>query len=488
MATDRSGICAVTGAAVPLIWPAVWNGYPIVFADTGTYLSQAIHLYAGWDRPVFYSLFLLPLHWTVTLWPVVVVQALLTAWILWLVCRVLVPNLSAGVFVVGTVTLAASTWLPWIVSEVMPDLFTPLLVLIISLLAWVPERLTQREQIVLATLATCMITSQQSSVPLACALLTVLGSLGFWIRKGVRPNCREANDTKRQATCMAGRYPTSPRRRILLLVLPPVLAVFGMCSANLAAHGRFAVSPFGNIFLLARVIYDGPGMTTLRRDCGTAGWRLCQFLDGFPASSDGFLWSDDSPLYQAGGPKIVAAEADAIIQSAIVFDPVGQVLATLGNTLEQLQRFESGDGLEPWPTKVSPWIEQDFPAREYAAYSAARQQIDRLNVPPALTVMHRAAALAGIAAAIILLPAAMRRRAPCAGFLLAVLLSLVISAAITGGLSAPHDRYQSRIMWLPLFMAIVSLASLQGDTDRFRTDGRQRTALKPSARGLTGLY
>ena len=47
-----------------LLWPAVWNGYPIVFADTGTYLAQAIHRFAGWDRPVFYSMFMLPLHAT----------------------------------------------------------------------------------------------------------------------------------------------------------------------------------------------------------------------------------------------------------------------------------------------------------------------------------------------------------------------------------------------------------------------------------------
>jgi hypothetical protein len=65
-----------------LLWPAVLNGYPIVFADTGTYLAQAIHRFAGWDRPVFYSVFMLPLHATVTLWPVVVVQAVLAAWIL----------------------------------------------------------------------------------------------------------------------------------------------------------------------------------------------------------------------------------------------------------------------------------------------------------------------------------------------------------------------------------------------------------------------
>jgi hypothetical protein len=42
-----------------------------------------------------------------------------------------------------------------------------------------------------------------------------------------------------------------------------------------------------------------------------------------------------------------------------------------------------------------------------------------------------------------------------------VLLVLPLSAAITGGLSAPHDRYQARIMWLPPFIAAVSFAALR---------------------------
>jgi hypothetical protein len=144
MATDRRAILAVSAAAVSLLWPALWNGYPIVFADTGTYLSQAVQHYAGWDRPVFYSLFLLPLHLMVTLWPVVAAQALLTAWVLWLVCRTLLPNLSAIGFAAGTAVLSVCTWLPWIVDEVMPDLFTPLLILLIGLLALLPERLSRR--------------------------------------------------------------------------------------------------------------------------------------------------------------------------------------------------------------------------------------------------------------------------------------------------------------------------------------------------------
>jgi hypothetical protein len=423
-------------------WPAIWNGYPLVFADTGTYLSQAIHHYAGWDRPVFYSLFLLPLHATMTLWPVVAAQALLTAWILWLVFRVLVPGLSAVAFVAGMTVLSGCTWLPWIVGEVMPDLFTPLLVLVIGLLARVPERLSRRAQIALAGLATFMIASQQSSLPLACVLSAVLGGLGPTV------------------TARARSVP-SPHRRLLLLALPPIVAVLALCTANLAAHGRFAISPFGNIFLLARVIYDGPGMATLQRDCATTDWRLCRYLDRFPATSDEFLWSADSPLYLAGGPKIVSREAGAIIQTALMSDPAGEAHAALRNTLEQLRRFDSGDGTEPWPAQVSPWIERDFPAIEYTAYASALQQTGRLGVPKPLAAIHRATALAGVVASILLLPIALRRRSACAGFLLAVLLALPVSAAITGALSAPHDRYQSRIMWLPPFIAVVSLMSLR---------------------------
>jgi hypothetical protein len=177
MATDRTAVLSVPVAAALLLWPALWNGYPIVFADTGTYLSQAIHQYAGWDRPVFYSLFMLPLHGTVTTWPVAGVQALLTAWVLRLVCGVLVPGLSAWIFVAGVAVLSLCTWLPWIVCELMPDVFTPLLVLVLCVLAVVPERISWRERGVLVALASFMIASQQSSLPLACGLLGVLALL-----------------------------------------------------------------------------------------------------------------------------------------------------------------------------------------------------------------------------------------------------------------------------------------------------------------------
>jgi hypothetical protein len=454
-----------------LLWPAVWNGYPIVFADTGTYLAQAIHRYAGWDRPVFYSMFILPLHATVTLWPVVVVQAVLAAWILWLVCQALLPHFSRAAFVGGTALLAVATWLPWMVSELMPDVFTPLLILVVCLLTWAPERLSPRERVGLAGLAAFMIASQQSSLLLVCALLAVLGLLHH--RRGAPSSASHHRRTLHHAIGQApgdhdngavGRGGRAEdlrhRTRWVLIILPPALALLALCSINFAAHGRFAVSPFGNIFLLARVIYDGPGMAVLRRDCPTAAWRLCPLLGVFPPTSDEFLWQQDSPLNQAGGPKAVSQDADSIIRAALIADPAGEARAAVSNTLEQLGRFASGDGLSPWPAQVTAEIIRDFPAREAASYASARQQAGALSVPPVLVHLHAAVAVTGVVACLLLLPVAFVRRAPCTGFLVAVLITLPISAAITGALSTPHDRYQSRITWLPPFVAVISLASL----------------------------
>lgn len=441
----------VPSAAALLLWPAVWNGYPIVFADTGTYLSQAIHHYAGWDRPMFYSLFMLPLHATVTVWPVVVVQALIAAYVLRLVCRVLVPTLSAGAFIGGVAVLSLVTWLPWLASELMPDLFTPLLVLLLGVLAWSPERISRGEQLSLVPLVTFMIASQQSSLPLSCLLVGALALLGWWrVTRQRTPGDALAHEPR----------PALPRRALLIL-LPNALAVISLCTVNLAAHGDFAVSPFGNVFLLARVIYDGPGMAVMRRDCPTQAWRLCPFLDRFPATSDDFLWNRDSPLNLAGGPKIVSRDANAIIGAAWRSEPAAASRAVIKNILEQLRHFESGDGLEPWPLQVTPWITRDFPSRERAAYAAAAQQNGLMSMPAALAATHEAVALSGVIACVLLLPVAARRKATCLGFLVAVLLALPLGAAITGGLSSPHDRYQSRIMWLPPFIAALSFLSLR---------------------------
>lgn len=413
--TPFTSALTLSAAAVLLLWPALWNRYPIVFADTGTYLSQAIDHYAGWDRPVFYSLAILPLHWQLSLWPIVIAQALLTAWLLRHICRTFAPSLSGAAFLPLIAALSLATWLPWLVSEVMPDLFTPLLVLLLT---------TPAPSLVLVALAAFMIATQLSSLPLSVAVIAGLALL------------------------------RRPRLRVLLA---PTLAALALCTVNLAAHHRFAIAPFGDTFYLARLLYDGPGQVALEKSCPQSGWRLCS--EPLPANSDDFLWRSDSPLYKDGGPKHFAAEAGAIIHTAIALDPAGVARSAVSNAFRQFASFASGDGLMPWPHEVTPVLERHFPQEEVTRYRSARQQSlhlqsNELTLPLGLATLHWLTALAGSAACLFLLPR--RRTRP---LLAAILIAIPISAATTGILSGPHDRYQARLMWLPPFAAVLALAA-----------------------------
>jgi hypothetical protein len=430
---------------VCLIWPAIWNGYPLVFADTGTYLSQAMHRYIGWDRPVFYSVFMFPLHLGISTWPVVVTQSALAVFVLDQTRRAF--DLSLWWLGVLGLFLAGATWFPWIVSELMPDLFTPLSVLSLVLLVFFPSRLWPLQRMAFIALTAFMIATQQSSVPLALGLLAFLIPLR-WIAARSRVGPETAMDDVRPS-------------RLLEPLLAPGLAMASLMLVNAIAFGAVSLSPYGNVFLLARLIYDGPGMDVLRRDCPEQHWRLCPWLDAFPPSSDDFLWRPDSPIMRAGGHKAVSADADAIIRATMAAAPGELLTAAVDNTLMQLIRFDSGDGLQPWPAQVSPWIDQDFPPREAAAYHASLEQIGTTEMPPpVLAAIHWYVASAGVVVALMLLPIAWRRRHGAAWFLAATLMTLPLSAAITGGLSTPHERYQSRIMWLPAAMALLTVPAV----------------------------
>ncbi len=192
-----------------LIWPALWNGYPIVFADTGTYLSQAMHWYLGWDRPVFYSLFIYPLHAATTTWPVIVAQSALAVLVLDLTRRALDVSLA---WLLGlTAFLSAASWLPWTVSELMPDLFTPLLVLLLTILVFARDRCRRCERVAMVLLAAFMIATQQSSVPLAIGLLVVLIPIR-WIAGQLRSGPTPPPEPESLATTLTRRC-SRPRWR-----------------------------------------------------------------------------------------------------------------------------------------------------------------------------------------------------------------------------------------------------------------------------------
>jgi hypothetical protein len=430
---------AVALAALILIWPAFWNGYPLVFADTGTYLGQALQVYLGWDRPPFYSAFLFVTHWRLTLWGPVLAQGLIVAHLLGVTLRVLGrPN--PWLLLPVAFALSVLTGLPWVAAQLIPDVFTGVVVLTLWMLGFKAASLSAGERLWLLLLATASIGFHQSHLPLAFGLALCGGALLLaW--RGRR--------ALRGAARMAG---------------PVVVAGLALVAVNLAGHKRASLSPFGSVFLATRLIYDGPGMDLLRRTCPEAGWRICPALGRLGPHHNAFLWDPASPLWtELGGAKTWSAEASAIV-SAILRDAPGPVvLGLIRNTVEQFRLVETGDGLEPWlgVPGPEPLIATFFP-HELGRFLAGRQEGGLLlHDARVLAPLHRAMALAGFLA-LLVVPLLLRRRLGLAGVALVVLVLAagLGNAAITGGLSGPAVRYQARLAWLfVLAPAAVALAA-----------------------------
>lgn len=463
----RQGVLLLA-AGLLLVWPAFRNGYPLVFADTGTYLGQALLYYVGWDRPPFYSLFLLATHWRLTLWLPLVVQGVILAHLIGLALRV--QGLGGPVpLMLVVLVLAAATPLPFVAAQLIPDWLTGVLVLSLWLLGFRARLLSRPERFWLLLLATFAVAAHQSHLPLGLGL-ALLGALLLWAGQG---------------GLRAVRLPAAR------MLVPVLLGGLAMVTANFLAHNRLSLSPFGSVFLATRLIYDGPGRETLREACGAGTpWRICGVEARLPEGHNNFLWRSDSPLHHdLRGPKAWAPEAGAIVAATLHARPAEVAEAAFRNTLEQLGMVGAGDGLEPWPVTSGPelMIARFFPT-ELARYLGSMQQrgLLRPEVEAVFAPVHLASAIAGLAALLALcamrvLPPWRRRRARLAGIALCafVLAAIPANALITAGLSGPAPRYQARLAWLfVLAPALVAGPALVLSRSTGRAGGR---AAAPSA-------
>lgn len=431
------GLASIVAGALLLTWPALLNGYPLVFIDTVSYLNHTTIPELPWDKTQAYGPFLHLFHWRVSLWPAVAAQGLVASHLVWLAQRMgrgaATPAAHLGV----CAALGALTPAPWFLATLMPDAFTALAPLCLLLLAG--GRLSRAEAAWVAALGTLAIAVHLSHLPTALAMLALVALL-----------------TRRVAP-------------VLRAALPVGLAVAGLAASNLATFGVATLSPHGAVFLLARLQDDGPAAATLRARCPGAGWHLCAFADRLPMDSDEFLWDGTSPLNRNadGSPRPMggvagAAEAREIVGATLRDRPLEVAAAMLRNALRQLTLVRVGDTLSNGHLALSARrpIAAAFPARELAAFDGALQMRGELAARAApFLAPHLPALLLALAAAAWLLGRAARERDLPRGLLLAgALLALLANAAATGALSKPHHRYEARIVWLlPLAVLVAGL-------------------------------
>jgi hypothetical protein len=433
-------LAALPAAALLLGGVALWNGYPLVYPDTANYVTVDLLPY----RTPFYNVFAIALHWQRSLWPIVVAQSLLLAWLLRVATRALFGWSEAGRYLLLVALLAVGSSLPWYTGQLLPDVFAGVLVLSLALLAWAPERCTRGERGVLLVLLGSAVLFHQSHAVLAVCLLAGLAAARAF--GAARP-----------------RWAHLGPPALVTLAASVLLAL-----SNLLLWGYFTLSVHGATFLMANTIQNGPTLDYLRETCPARRWALCEHLDLLPWHDDQeFLWVRESPFNRAGGFHAMRDEARALVAESFRSRPLAFAASVLATGARQLVFFPTG---EDNPS----YLEKDFPTHhlrlvfphEFPSYADSLQNRGHFPIPW-LVRLHEAVFALSILAGIALAARARRLGEPTPARLLALLLAAVLANAfVLGGLSGVVARYQSRIVWLPVYFALAAALGVRQDRHR----------------------
>ena len=410
---------AILLGGVLFIWPALWNGYPLLYSDTHVFITQPTPGHFNWDKPFIYGPWMLPFHAWQSLWGVVLVQGILISNLVWLTQQVFgVASPLRHLLFCGVLSLL--TGASWFASLLMPDIFSGMVVLSIFILGF-SKQLTKAMTVWVSLLGALAIAVHLSHLVIAAACLCVV---------------------------LVFRW-----RRFLYAVLPLVIALLSLVGTTMYAFNKVAVSPFGSVFMLARMSADGNVKSVLEKYCPEKSWTLCAWTDRLAKDSDSFMWDAKGPVWShPGGPIGLAPEASEIVALTLRTRPLPLLWSAIQNTVTQLSMVKLGDTIHSdWlDLTVLKSVEKFFPAAELERYKKAHQvQGTMLEQVSFVSAVGTYTVLLGFLLSLYLFYRALRvRNWTALGFIVLIWAGVLANAFATGALSKPHYRYQTRIAWL----------------------------------------
>jgi hypothetical protein len=417
-----------------MTWPAFYNGYPLLFPDSMSYIQSGppvaralfLHHFAGYFgmRSFIYSLGILPFHWSITPWPVVALHALLTAYILWLVVRSILPRQTVARYFVLVVPLALLTGVGWVVSLIMPDIMGPVLYLSIYLLVFAPESLSRAERLTVVPIACWAAASHVTHLIVAAGMCVLLAALLVFLRQPARLRWRAVG-------------------AVAMIVLIAAAAQFAL---HTYLYGKPLLNGERPPFLTARIIADGPGRWYLERHCANGRLAMCDYVHGLPETADTFLW-DANGIWQNASPdrqELLRQQETPFVLATLRAYPREQLSISFRNFWQQLTTFGVSNGPNAW---VLEKFENALPGAR-PRYMQSRQA--RQTLPNEFfTSVQVWAVILSLVSMGVLTPLVWRRLPPrLIGLAAVIFFTVIANAFVTGVLSEVDDRYQSRVIWL----------------------------------------
>ena len=296
---------------------AFFNGYPIVYSDTSTYLASGFEIETPVDRPITYGLFLGAASLNgLSLWLVIFFQALILSYLIFQLFKLIFGEkkyLTFGIITIGF--LSVLTGVSWSAGQLLPDIFTSIAVLCMILILF--GSLSKKESILMYSLFFLSIAMHMSHLILFSLMLAII----FVLRNYILPG---------------HVYPWRNKQIVIMFVLT---------WATIISMGA-AMSKSRHIFFMGSMVDKGIIKEYLDEKCGSTNYKLCTYKDSMPTTFNDFVWNENSPLPKMGGWKLVKTEFNDII-TGVLTQPryIGMMIKqSIIFTFRQLIHFGIGDG------------------------------------------------------------------------------------------------------------------------------------------------
>ncbi|MEO8894859.1 MAG: hypothetical protein ABI450_03165, partial [Rhizomicrobium sp.] len=234
-----------------------------------------------------------------------------------------------------------------------------------------------------------------------------------------------------------------------------LLALCLIFASNYVLTRQIFLTRSASTFVFARLMQDGIVKRLLDETCPQSGYKLCAYKSHLKTRADAWLWASDSLFRARGGFHGDHTEEERIIADSIRRYPLMQMQAAIRDSVRQFFTFKTGDGIESQEWVLKPDFQKMVPG-QLPEYLAAHQQRGKLRFA-ALNMVHVTVGMMSLLGLLLLLQRALIRGHRDAAVLPGLVLTALIgNAIICGTFSNPHDRYQSRLIWLPGLVLILA--------------------------------
>lgn len=416
-----------------LCLPAFYNTVPLIFPDSSAYVFAGFTNSNLGPRVWTYSGFVRHMSLAETLWLVVLLQGFLVSASIYLLFKYIFKTKNPWHFLFYILIISLTTAASMHSSRIMPDIFTPLIVLHLGLLLFAPS-MSRVDKGLSGFLFFASLSMHNSHTVIVVLMLLALG-VGV-----VFPSIRSL-------------YKNSflTKKRLVQVGALLVVCYLFVCTLHWSVGGGFRATQGGSIFLFARLIDYNIAQDYLEEHCDEMEAHICTHRHTIDWGAK-FLWGGEASSLPQHGHW---SEENKVFYQELVKD----ILTTPKYFFRYLVRSIETTAAQLFYVDYDPiserWHQWMFGAtsHHYKHYRTAIEEgrQARLDYREAdIGWMNHWQHLVFLVSILIVFWSLIYAQLPLEvrATTLLILLGLVVNAFVAAATSGVYDRYQSRIAWL----------------------------------------